>query len=368
MLTGENNVTTIPAAYQGQVRVGWLKRRAWFAVPLGAATSNSAVFVYDPLLGQQGGWTKYDLALGPMLEWRQTAATTLQLGCQTGSNKRVLKLEQTTGSQDDFGSGATNFSSYYTTHWETAGSAVQKKRWRRPEFVIDADIDVSLTVKAWKNFDPTQLSRQFTVSATAPVGTTTWGGSTWGGGYWSSSGTGASDPTTANQAARKAYVDSAVPIGSLMSYIGSTAPNSSWALCNGSAISRTTYSTLFAVIGTTYGAGDGATTFNVPDLRGRVPVGFGQGTGLTNRTMAASGGSEALASHNHSTLDTGYGSTVFTTASSTLSIVETAKAVANSWSYQQVSFNGAAVTGSTGAGSSGNMQPFVVVNFIIKVA
>lgn len=193
LLTGENNVTTIPAAYQGQVRVGWLKRRAWFAVPLGAATSNSAVFVYDPLLGQQGGWTKFDLALGPMLEWRQAAATTLQLGCQTGSNKRVLKLEQTTGSQDNFGSGATDFSSYYTTHWETAGSAVQKKRWRRPEFVIDADIDVSLTVKAWKNFDPTQLSRQFTVSATAPVGTTTWGGSTWGGGYWSSSGTGAQD-------------------------------------------------------------------------------------------------------------------------------------------------------------------------------
>lgn len=176
-----------------------------------------------------------------------------------------------------------------------------------------------------------------------------------------------SDPTTANQAARKAYVDSAVPVGSLMSYIGSTTPNSSWVLCNGSAISRTTYSSLFTVIGTTYGVGDGATTFNVPDLRGRVPVGFGQGTGLTNRTMAASGGSEALASHNHSTLDAGYGSTVFTTASSTLSIVETAKAVVNSWSYQQVSFNGSAVTGSTGAGSSGNMQPFVVVNFIIKV-
>lgn len=53
----------------------------------------------------------------------------------------------------------------------------------------------------------------------------------------------------------------------------SAAP-SGWLLCYGQAISRTTYSILFAAIGTTYGAGDGSTTFNVPDLRGRVPVGL----------------------------------------------------------------------------------------------
>ena len=53
----------------------------------------------------------------------------------------------------------------------------------------------------------------------------------------------------------------------------STAPTG-WLLCDGSAVSRTTYAALFAVIGTTYGPGDGSTTFNVPDMNGRVPAGY----------------------------------------------------------------------------------------------
>lgn len=60
--------------------------------------------------------------------------------------------------------------------------------------------------------------------------------------------------------------------GMLMPYAGSSAPTG-WLLCYGQAISRTTYSDLYAVVGTTYGAGDGATTFNLPDLRGRVVAG-----------------------------------------------------------------------------------------------
>jgi len=61
--------------------------------------------------------------------------------------------------------------------------------------------------------------------------------------------------------------------GFLQPYAGSTAP-SGWLLCYGQAISRTTYATLFAIIGTTYGSGDGSTTFNVPDLRGRTVAGL----------------------------------------------------------------------------------------------
>ncbi|WOH66178.1 phage tail protein [Bradyrhizobium sp. BWA-3-5] len=64
-----------------------------------------------------------------------------------------------------------------------------------------------------------------------------------------------------------------VPIGATIDFIGSTAPNSSFVLAYGQAISRTTYATLFAMISTTYGIGDGSTTFNVPDLRGRVVAG-----------------------------------------------------------------------------------------------
>jgi microcystin-dependent protein len=63
-----------------------------------------------------------------------------------------------------------------------------------------------------------------------------------------------------------------VPIGAILAYAGATAP-SGWVLCDGSAISRTDYSTLFTAIGVSFGVGDGSTTFNVPDLRGRVLVG-----------------------------------------------------------------------------------------------
>ena len=63
-------------------------------------------------------------------------------------------------------------------------------------------------------------------------------------------------------------IDAYIP-GVVQLYAGSTAP-SGWLICNGQAISRTTYAALFAVIGTTYGAGDGSTTFNVPNLVNRT--------------------------------------------------------------------------------------------------
>lgn len=61
-----------------------------------------------------------------------------------------------------------------------------------------------------------------------------------------------------------------IPLGGMIDFIGSTAPNSNFVFPQGQAISRTTYATLFALVGTTYGVGDGSTTFNVPDLTGRV--------------------------------------------------------------------------------------------------
>lgn len=64
----------------------------------------------------------------------------------------------------------------------------------------------------------------------------------------------------------------AMPVGAVVPYAGATAP-AGWLLCDGAAVSRTTYANLFAVIGTAFGPGDGATTFNVPDLRDRVPLG-----------------------------------------------------------------------------------------------
>lgn len=67
--------------------------------------------------------------------------------------------------------------------------------------------------------------------------------------------------------------DDLMPVGSLLMYASDTLPSSNWVLCYGQAISRTTYAVLFTRLGTTYGVGDGSTTFNVPDLRGRVAAG-----------------------------------------------------------------------------------------------
>jgi microcystin-dependent protein len=82
-----------------------------------------------------------------------------------------------------------------------------------------------------------------------------------------------------------------IPIGSLFMsgmitmWAGTTAPTG-WLLCDGAAVSRTTYAALFTVIGVYYGAGDGVATFNVPDMRGRVAAGVDPGTGrLTTATI-----------------------------------------------------------------------------------
>ncbi len=85
-----------------------------------------------------------------------------------------------------------------------------------------------------------------------------------------------------------------IPLGGLLPYTGATAPNSSFVLPYGQAISRTTYSAYFSLVSTGFGVGDGLTTFNVPDLRGRVPAGVDTMGGpaasrLTVATMSGTG-------------------------------------------------------------------------------
>jgi len=70
-----------------------------------------------------------------------------------------------------------------------------------------------------------------------------------------------------------------VPVGSIMPYGGASAPIG-WLLCQGQAVNRATYSSLFAILGTAYGAGDGSTTFNLPNLQIRFPLGSGSGYAL----------------------------------------------------------------------------------------
>ena len=107
------------------------------------------------------------------------------------------------------------------------------------------------------------------------------------------------------------------PTGSVLDFAGSTAPDG-WLLCFGQAVSRTDYAGLFATLGTTYGVGDGSTTFNLPDYRGRVLVGKDDmggvaasrmttaGSGVNGLTLGSAGGAQThaltiaqLANHNH---------------------------------------------------------------------
>lgn len=130
--------------------------------------------------------------------------------------------------------------------------------------------------------------------------------------------TGLADGTDLQDAATfKQAVAASTPIGSIVEYAGSTAPTN-WLLCFGQAISRTTYATLFGIIGTTYGVGDGSTTFNIPDKRGRVSVGKDNmggsaasrvttgGSAIDGSTLGASGGGQTqtlttaqIPSHTH---------------------------------------------------------------------
>lgn len=84
-----------------------------------------------------------------------------------------------------------------------------------------------------------------------------------------------------------------MPVGSIMPYGGTTAPDG-WLMCDGSAVSRTTYADLFTVVGTAFGEGDGVTTFNLPDLRGRFLRGSDAGAGRDpdagSRTAMVAGG------------------------------------------------------------------------------
>jgi microcystin-dependent protein len=125
-----------------------------------------------------------------------------------------------------------------------------------------------------------------------------------------------------------------LPIGVTLPYGGSTAPTG-YFLCDGSAISRTTYSLLFAILGIAYGVGDGSTTFNLPDLRQRFPL--GKATSGTGSTLGGTGG----------TIDH-----IHTVTPATL----------NSISLIGVGTGG----DDTQVNTSASNPPFTVVNFIIK--
>lgn len=104
--------------------------------------------------------------------------------------------------------------------------------------------------------------------------------------------------TIANVTDLQTKLDAAAPVGALGSFARNTAPTG-WLKANGAAVSRTTYAALFTAIGTTFGTGDGSTTFNLPDLRGEFIRGWDDSSGVDSGRAFGSSQGHALQNHSH---------------------------------------------------------------------
>ena len=155
-----------------------------------------------------------------------------------------------------------------------------------------------------------------------------------------------------------------VPTGTVSAFAGSAAPTG-YALCDGSQVNRTTQAALFAVIGTTYGSGDGSTTFNLPDLRGRVVAGMGESLlGATADTLGEDNG--LIADTKEHLLTSAESGLPNHTHSGGVSATASNGAAGDPFRTYFTQTGG--VTGGAQDASSAhnNVQPTIILNYIIK--
>jgi len=179
-------------------------------------------------------------------------------------------------------------------------------------------------------------------------------------------------------------LDRLLPAGTIVAFGGTVAP-AGWALCDGSTQNGAAFGALFAAIGKTYGAGDGGTlSFSLPDLRGRSVVGAGQGFGLSNRILGNRLGVETITqvpNHNHGVSITTSSSgshqhniTGWASSGGSTRFVDTAVAATTSSTYLTSSagahthtVNGNTALNFGGVAGVDNLQPSIVLNYIIKL-
>lgn len=161
---------------------------------------------------------------------------------------------------------------------------------------------------------------------------------------------------------------SGVPPGVMADHAGASAPTG-WLLCYGQAVSRATYAALYAEIGDTYGAGNGSTTFNLPDCRGRVSAGqddmggssanrlTGLSGGVDGDTLGATGGAES-----HTLITTEMPSHSHTVAPSTGGTATNARVGGG----PATTPGSVATSAAGGGGAHNNVQPTIILNKIIK--
>ena len=174
------------------------------------------------------------------------------------------------------------------------------------------------------------------------------------------------------------------PAGMVSPYAGSSAPTG-WLMCDGSNVSRSTYATLFSAIGTTHGSGDGSSTFGIPDIRGRVVAGRESSSTLLTTavngdldggTLGDTGGSQShtltnsqLPEHTHLPLRTGEANNASGTSVEGLSRSGTGSAATTASDYsgtagEMVNPDRTAVTGGQ---AHNNVQPTIILNYIISI-
>jgi microcystin-dependent protein len=176
----------------------------------------------------------------------------------------------------------------------------------------------------------------------------------------------ASAGTNTTQIATTAFVlSNGAPTGGLIMWGTGTAP-SGWLLCAGAAVNRTTYAALFAVIGTTFGIGDGSTTFNLPDYTNRMP--YGTTVGSTGGTADA-----VVVSHTHTITDPGHQHNTSVTGSTLFpATAQTTIAYGGPGTYPATVFTmsdnttGISVNTAGVSGTNQNLPPYLGINFIIK--
>jgi microcystin-dependent protein len=199
--------------------------------------------------------------------------------------------------------------------------------------------------------------------------------------------TGMADGSASTDAATMGNLAIYMPPGVIVPYGGTTEPTG-WLFCYGQAISRTTYAALFTAISTTYGAGDGSLTFNLPDLRGRVVAGqddmggssanrlTGLSGGLNGDTLGATGGAEThtlttaeLAVHNHGITDPGHIHTTSTQVRGTGLINQfggTGQGITPITPSTDSATTGVTVDNAGSGNAHNNVQPTIILNYIIR--
>jgi len=160
-------------------------------------------------------------------------------------------------------------------------------------------------------------------------------------------------------------------LGEIRMFAGTFAPRG-WALCEGNLLAISQNDALFSLLGTIYG-GDGRTTFGLPDLRGRVPIHYGNGPGLSNRRIGTKTGAEnvtlttnELPSHTHSIKVSSDIASSSSPAGNTLGRSTSMDAFIGNETLN-TSLSTDSITQVGGSQSHNNLQPFLVINFIIAL-